>query len=274
MTDSYWTIETAAATDRGRRRAENEDAYFCDASIGIFMVADGMGGANAGEVASAMSVDKFVGFLEPFLGDEDATIPFELQENEDSRTTVLMQAALSANSAVYEKANEDPDHRGMGSTLTAAIVFHNDLYITHIGDSRCYRIRTDTIDQITADHSKVQEMVSQGLLTEEAARSHPQRNIITRCIGRKKKLKPDIFTIDFDLADTFLLCSDGLNDMVPDDVIHRIVTESLDLEIAATRLVNAANDRGGRDNITVVLLRFVPESTETIDTYGDQDQEN
>lgn len=249
-------IDCYALTDKGRRRSQNEDAFICDEDYAIFLVADGMGGENYGEVASRLTADHFVQLITPFITDEDVTIPFDTPEDGDHFTAVVIHAVEGTNRAVYEYAAEHESHRGMGSTLTAAIARGGFLYVAHVGDSRLYRIQTDEIFQITEDHTKVQEMVQRDILTPEEARKHPQKNIITRCVGRNRRLKPDVFTTDFNDGDIFLICSDGLNDMIEDDEIHRIVVESDTLETAAVGLVELANENGGKDNITVVLFRL------------------
>ena len=256
MSSTEYVAECYAATDKGRRRDLNEDAYICDPGKAIFAVADGMGGENYGEVASQLTVEHFSQLITPFITDEDTTIPFDIPDDGDHFTVALVHAIEGANNAVYQYAAENESHKGMGSTLTAAVYQGNILYVAHIGDSRLYRIREDGIEQITEDHSKVQEMVQKGLLTPEEARNHPQKNIITRCVGRKKRIRSDVLTVDLLDEDVFLLCSDGLNDMLKDESIHQIVSESDDFETAANLLVQAANDKGGKDNITVVLFRL------------------
>ena len=249
-------IDCYALTDRGRRRSQNEDAFICDEDYAIFLVADGMGGENYGEVASRLTADHFVQLIIPFITDEDVTIPFDTPEDGDHFTAVMIHAVEGTNRAVYEYAIEHESHKGMGSTLTAVVVRDGFLYVAHVGDSRLYRIQSDEIIQITEDHTKVQEMVQKEILTPEEARKHPQKNIITRCVGRNRRLKPDVFATDFTNDDIFLICSDGLNDMIEDDEIHRIVVESDSLETAAGGLVELANENGGKDNITVVLFRL------------------
>ena len=255
-------IICAAATDTGKKRNQNEDTFICDQDRAIFLVADGMGGENYGEDASRFTAEHFSQIVTPFIFDEDATIPFDLPDDGDYFTGAMMHAADGANTAVYEYAEAHESHRGMGSTLTAAVQFRQSIYIAHIGDSRLYRVRGDDIQQMTEDHTKVQEMVRKEILTPEEARNHPQKNIITRCIGRKKRPRFDIFTIDYCDEDVFLICSDGLNDMIGDEEIHRIVVDSNSLETAAHQLVETANQNGGKDNITVVLFKVIEDGDE------------
>ena len=248
-------IHSAVATDTGKIRAQNEDSFVCDVDKAIFLVADGMGGENYGEVASRLTAEHFTQFLTPFISDEDATIPFDFPEDGDFFMGAMVHAAEGANFAVYHFAETNDSHKGMGSTLTAAVVFQETVYVAHVGDSRLYRIRDDQIHQVTEDHTKVQEMVSKNILTPEEARNHPQKNIITRCVGRRKRIKIDVFTPEYLEKDIFLICSDGLNDMLTDEEMERIVMDSDSLEAAANQLVDDANLRGGKDNITVVLFQ-------------------
>ena len=273
MTDSEIIIDWGGTSDRGMRRNLNEDTYVCDPDRMIFLVADGMGGENYGEVASRLAADFFVELITPFLLDDDVTIPFEISEDGDHFSGAMHHAVQGANEAVYAYASEHPSHKGMGSTLTATVIMGDALHIGHIGDSRLYRIQSDKIQQITKDHTKVQEMVEKNLLTPDEARKHPQKNIITRCVGRKKRLQADVFQVDYSDDDIYLICSDGLNDMVEDESILQIVQASQTLDAAAARLVETANQNGGRDNITVVLFRVnsSPEEPTTIGYAGQED---
>lgn len=245
-----------AISDRGLKRPLNEDTAVCDPDHGIFLVADGMGGESSGEVASRLTVEHFVQYILPFIEDEEATIPFEHTQEEHYFVSVLHCAAEAANTAVLEDAEEDRSRRGMGSTLTGMIYHDESLYVVHIGDSRLYRIRQGKMEQITVDHTRVQEMVNKNLITPEEAHFHPQRNIITRVVGRKKQFRPDVFSIEVDEKDIFLICSDGLYDMVPDEEIHRMIVQSENFEEAGKRLVESANQNGGKDNISLVLTQL------------------
>jgi len=244
-----------AATDTGRRRPHNEDAYGCNPDTGIFLIADGMGGENYGEVASRLTADHFIEIITPFMIDDDMTIPFDHTEDEDYFIHALKHAAKETHSAVMAFAEENKSHKGMGSTLTA-VVFHNQaLYVVHVGDSRLYRFDGRVLHQETEDHTRVQEMVNKGLITRENARSHPDRHIISRCVGRQKRMQPDLFALDLSLNSIYLICSDGLNDMVVDESISEILNSSESLELMGQSLINLANENGGKDNITVVLFQ-------------------
>ncbi|HET9546080.1 MAG TPA: Stp1/IreP family PP2C-type Ser/Thr phosphatase [Gaiellaceae bacterium] len=230
--------DRAGLTDTGRRRRRNEDSYVLDPPL--FAVADGMGGAQAGEVASRLAAAAFREYHEA-----DELEP-------ERRVEALVQ---EANRRVYERSREDANASGMGTTVTAALVEGDSVAIAHVGDSRAYRIRGDALEQLTEDHSLVADLMRSGRLTPEEAEAHPQRSVITRALGTDPEVDVDTFAVGLEPDDVFLLCSDGLTTMVPDEEILRIVHESSSLDRAASALVKAANKRGGEDNVTVVLFR-------------------
>src|SRR5918999_4283493 len=238
--------ETSGITDAGRKRRRNEDAYVLQPPL--FAVADGMGGAQAGEVASRLAVDAFREFREAD----------ELEPEE--RVAAIIQ---EANRRIYERAREDTQASGMGTTVTAALVGEESVSIGHVGDSRAYRLRDGRLEQLTDDHSLVADLVRGGRLTPEEADVHPQRSVITRALGTDAKVDVDAFTFETHPGDVILLCSDGLTTMVTDEEIVAIVGEAKNLEQAAKQLVKAANRRGGEDNVTVVL--FALEASEPKD---------
>jgi PPM family protein phosphatase len=230
-------------TDTGRRRRHNEDSYVCEPPL--FAIADGMGGAQAGEVASRLAAAVL---NEGTLGD------LEGNGLGEARLAELIQ---EANRRVYQRSNEDAAASGMGTTMTVALVDGDagTVAIGHVGDSRAYRIRGGELEQLTEDHSLVNELLKSGRLSPEEALSHPQRSVITRAIGTEPDVDVDTFTVDAQSGDLFLLCSDGLTDMITDEEILGLVARSEDdLETAARRLVEAANRSGGGDNITVVAF--------------------
>jgi PPM family protein phosphatase len=231
-------------TDPGRRRRRNEDAYV--AVPPLFAIADGMGGAQAGEVASGLAA----AVLEEATGDDRG----------EERVAALIQ---EANRRVFQRSNEDAATSGMGTTMTVALVDNADGTIAfgHVGDSRAYRVRGGELEQLTDDHSLVGELVRSGRLSPEEAESHPQRSVITRALGTEPDVDVDTFTVEAEPEDIYLLCSDGLTDMVSQRDILAAVEASTDLDDAARALVNAANAGGGEDNITVVLFQ--------IDGHGD-----
>src|SRR2546421_4868559 len=225
--------EEAYRSDVGRQRHANEDSYFADAPV--FAVADGMGGAQAGEVASRIAAGAFE---DRPVGDDE---PAEGQ---------LEEIAQEANREIHELAQEDSSRAGMGTTLTAAMVRDDEVALGHVGDSRAYVLRGGEPKRLTKDHSLVEELRRQGRLTEEQAEEHPQRSIITRALGPEPRVDVDTMTFPARDDDVFLLCSDGLTTMVSDEEIRDILVESRNLRAAVNRLVDAANRGGGRDNIT------------------------
>jgi len=251
-------IQCFGISDKGRKRAQNEDRFVCDPEKGIFLVADGMGGEKYGEVASRFTADTFVQSITPFVIDEDATLPFESGNDGDYFLRALQHAVEGAHQTVVAFAAEHPSHQGMGSTLTAAVCRSDTLYIAHVGDTRLYRLRENEFRQLTEDHSKVQEMVKKKLIKPEEARNHPQKNVITQCIGRKKNPKPDLFLELIEENDLYLLCSDGLTDMLEDENIRNLLLQSKTPERSGQTLVDQANLFGGKDNITVVIFQFCP----------------
>ncbi|MBA2460659.1 MAG: Stp1/IreP family PP2C-type Ser/Thr phosphatase [Actinobacteria bacterium] len=234
---------SAVVSDTGRRRRRNEDSYVCEPPL--FAVADGMGGAQAGEVASGLAA----AVLEEANGDE-------LREE---RIVELIQ---EANRRVFQRSHEDPAASGMGTTMTVAVTGPGGtVSIGHVGDSRAYRVRAGRLEQLTKDHSLVGELMRSGKLSPEEAESHPQRSVITRAVGTEPDVDVDTFTVDTEPGDVFLLCSDGLTDMVSDEGIQSVMVEREgDLESAAQKLVETANSSGGEDNITVVVFEIVEDS--------------
>jgi PPM family protein phosphatase len=237
-------VEEAARTDTGRQRRNNEDAYFARAPA--YAVADGMGGAQAGEVAARIATETFEEGL------DDARAPAER----------LSRVAAEANRRIFHHAQEDRSRSGMGTTLTAALVDGEEVTIVHVGDSRAYLLRDGELRQLTRDHSLVEELRRQGQLSTEEAEEHPQRSIITRALGAEPEVELDVQTHQAKTGDVFLLCSDGLTTMVRDERLHDILADSRSLEQAADALVREANARGGRDNVTAILFRVAAEGEE------------
>jgi PPM family protein phosphatase len=231
--------EEAHKTDTGRQRQANEDSYFARAPV--FAVADGMGGAQAGEVASRIAARAFE--RRRATSDEG---PAEGQ---------LEKIAKEANREIHKLAQEDSSRAGMGTTLTAAMLRDDEVALGHVGDSRAYLLRNGELKRLTKDHSLVEELRRQGRLTEEQAEEHPQRSIITRALGPEPSVNVDTMTFPARDGDVFLLCSDGLTTMVSDDQIREILVSSKNLRVAVHKLVDAANRGGGRDNITAVAFR-------------------
>jgi PPM family protein phosphatase len=231
-------IEQAGRTDVGRQRSANEDSLVVNPPL--FAVADGMGGAKAGEVASAVAV-------EAVEGATDSGEPTEAQ---------LANIVRQANRRIYDLAVADESRRGMGTTLTMAKLHGDEVSLAHVGDSRAYRLRDGRLEQLTRDHSLVAELERSGQITAEAAEHHPQRSIITRALGPEPDVEVDTYTMAGREGDLFLICSDGLTSMVSDDEVGSILRAAGSLEEAAEELVRAANQSGGKDNITVILFRL------------------
>ena len=226
-------------TDTGRKRRRNEDAYVCEPPL--FAIADGMGGAQAGEVASRLAAAALRESGAKTLGGE-------------RRISDLIQ---EANRRVYDRSSTDPNTSGMGTTITVALVENDNVAFGHVGDSRAYLIRDGRMEQVTEDHSLVNELLKSGKLSREEAESHPQRSVITRALGTDPDVDVDTFTIAAEVGDVFLLCSDGLTDMVGEGEILELVERSRDdLNSALKSLVRAANRSGGDDNITVVAFEI------------------
>jgi serine/threonine protein phosphatase PrpC len=230
--------DTIWKTDTGRQRRDNEDNAFVRAPL--FVVADGMGGAQAGEVASALAVEEFRQAL-PDSGTPEERLSGRIRE---------------ANRRIYERSRVEHEHAGMGTTLTAVYVDDDNLAVAHVGDSRAYLFRDGGLVRLTQDHSLVEELVRQGKLTEAQAAEHPQRSIITRALGIEGDVEVDTWTYPVRAGDVVLLCSDGLTSMIDEDQVAQILGGEASLDRAGDRLIRAANDAGGRDNITVVLFRL------------------
>jgi len=241
--------DSAGITDAGRKRRRNEDSFVREPPL--FAVADGMGGAQAGEVASRLAAAAFREFHEADELDPEGRVAAIIQE---------------ANRRIYERARSDAQASGMGTTITAALVSGGSVSIGHVGDSRAYRLRQGKLEQLTEDHSLVADLVRSGRLTPEEADAHPQRSVITRALGTDLQVDVDTFTVEAQADDVIVLCSDGLTTMVDDEEIARTVANADSLEQATKALVKAANRAGGEDNVTVVLFRLEGEPASIEDT--------
>jgi len=236
-------FEVGRLTDRGRVRENNEDSLYVDGEIGLFIVADGMGGHNAGEVASRMVVGHIRMHVEKALS------------STDDISSLLDDAVSSANEAIYEKSVEDDSLSGMGTTVVVAILRADKLYVAHVGDSRAYMLEDAELKPLTKDHTVVNNWISRGVITKEEARKHPMGHGLTRAVGVEDEIEVDIGVFPY-TNETVLLCSDGLTDMVAEDAIAAILMDVPDLQEACDRLVDLANQRGGRDDITVVVFKI------------------
>lgn len=235
----------------GRHRNKNEDAIFLyDQPYGclpnLYIVADGMGGHQAGEYASSLAIQCFCEFVREHR-DHEIT--------RDNLNAFLHDAILYTNNHVYSKAQNDPNYNGMGTTFLVAVFLEDKIYVAHVGDSRVYLIQGDRIRQLTLDHSFVEEMVRKGEITEKEALHHPNRNIITRAVGTNSTVDVDFYTEDITDETLTLMCSDGLSNMLDEEEILHIVKGNADLEDLSQALVDRANEKGGFDNISVIIIR-------------------
>jgi PPM family protein phosphatase len=238
----------AALTDVGRKRASNEDSFGFSVEHGAYVVCDGMGGAAAGEIASSLAVGEVLRLLEGRK---------ENAEGAEAETMPAMaeQAVHAANEVVFSRAQGDDKLSGMGTTLVVLVAEKDRLWVLNVGDSRCYRLRNNCLEQLTMDHSLVEELVRLGRMTPDEALNSPLRNVITRALGTQSSIIPDVFELEAEAGDLYLLCSDGLPREISDETIASILKMDLSLEELCADLVNAAKKAGGNDNITCVLVR-------------------
>lgn len=241
-------MRIGALSDIGKRRTANEDSYFIYRNQNLLggMVADGMGGENAGETASSMACD----IIKEYIMNE-----FNPEMDYMQLAETVRRAFIEANGKIFEYSKKDKRLEGMGTTATLAIIYKNKLIVVHVGDSRVYLIDEDGICRHTKDHSYVQELLSRGEITKEFAENHPAKNYITRAVGSEDILKADVMVSDYH-GETVLICSDGLSNMLCDSQIEEIVKNSEDLQSDAVELVKLANIKGGFDNITVVIFSY------------------
>ena len=250
-------LRCVGATDTGRVREHNEDTIGTDADVGLVVLADGMGGYKSGEVASGIAVRTLLGLIKEAVERQDLTVTDP--ETGLSRPGILLRDAIHrANKIIYQTARTQPNCEGMGTTVVAGLFFDDKLTIAHVGDSRMYRLRENRLEQVTQDHSLMQELVSRGFYTPEEAARAAAKNFVTRALGVEPNVEVEVTEIPVVKDDLFLLCSDGLSDMVEDDDIQlTISTFGANLETLAKQLVLLSNENGGRDNISVVLARVL-----------------
>jgi protein phosphatase len=249
-------IEAFGRTDVGRRRKINEDSYLVSPETSLYAVCDGMGGHNAGEVASRMAIETISGFIERSAVEKEITWPWGLDANLSFDANRLKTAIRLANARVFQAADNREELTGMGTTVVTAIVTGDVMTIGSAGDSRCYLVRAGELKQLTRDDSWVSAALGEGILNSDDVEHHPLRNVITKAVGARDAIDLDVIEHDLQPGDVVMLCSDGLHGMIHDQEIGRILVASLpSLEEASAHLVDAANEAGGRDNVTVVLLR-------------------
>jgi protein phosphatase len=259
MSDLASTLEIASCTDPGMVRSHNEDSIASDPARGLVVLADGMGGYNAGEVASGMATTVIVTEMRQIL---TGTEPHQIdpRTNQTIAARLLREQVLKANSSIYQAAQSQPQYAGMGTTLVVSLFYDNRVLVAHLGDSRLYLMRENALRQVTRDHSLLQEQIDSGLLTLEQAKNAQHKNLVTKALGIDPSVEPEIHEYPTRPGDIYLLCSDGLCDMVEDeDIGMTLQTLGANLKLAAQQLVQMANDNGGRDNVSVILVRVLRE---------------
>lgn len=240
-------MKVFAKSDIGRAREMNQDAYYASQpsdTVGLYIVADGMGGYKGGEIASELAVTATKNFIENNFA--------EIEHTKEKLQELVKNAIEYANMLVYEKSKEVKELEGMGTTIEVALVHNNRVYIGHVGDSRVYRIRKNFIRKLTTDHSYVEKLVKDGKISKEEAVHHPKKNMLTRALGCTSFVEPDVSVKGFLKEDILVLTSDGLTNMVSDNEIYNIITDNI--EVATDKLIKRANEAGGLDNITVIVV--------------------
>lgn len=243
-------IKAYAKSDKGKVREINQDYFYISNSLDevqLYILADGMGGYNGGEIASSLAVQTSKNYIENNFKD--------IEKDRDSIIQLLGSSMEYANMVVYEKSKENPELQGMGTTLEICLIYNNKAYIGHIGDSRIYRIRKQFIRKLTQDHSYVQKLVKEGTITNEQAAHHPQKNMLMKALGCNAFVEPDVMVKGFLKDDILIICSDGLTNLVNQETIYEMASKNI--EQATKDLVNLANDRGGYDNITVIVIKNI-----------------
>lgn len=249
-------MECYGLTDVGKKREKNEDSLLVNADLGLFMVADGMGGHLGGEFASKIAVKTVEETIQRLLGDPEATLATDSVFDRNDPGELLKYALKVASQRIYEEACRNTNLRGMGTTAVVLFIRDGRGFIGHVGDSRAYLVRNGEVRQLTADHSLVAEQLRAGFITEEELKHHKFKNIITRSVGFQNEVEIDLLIRDLEAGDRFLLCSDGLTNLVEDSDLHKIVLKNPPKE-ACKKLIDLANKRGGDDNITVVITNIL-----------------
>ena len=250
-------LRCVGMTDTGKVREHNEDTIAFDADIGLLVLADGMGGYNAGEVASGIAVKTILNLVRESVDRQDLkTLD---RESGMSRPSIILRDAIHrANKIIYQTARTQPNCEGMGTTVVSMLFFDNRASIAHVGDSRLYRLRSDKFEQVTMDHSLLQELVDRGFYSAEEAQRAANKNYVTRALGVEPNVDVEVQEVPVQKGDFYALCSDGLSDMVEDDDMHlTLTTFGANLDTVAKQLIQLANDNGGRDNISVVMANVL-----------------
>ncbi len=248
---------SAALTHPGMKRELNEDSFVILENEGVFVVADGMGGHNAGEVASKIAIDTIAEFFHAAAEDDDMTWPYKLDPTLALDANKLMVGIKFANKRIFKQSSEDAACSGMGTTVVSILAKDgsDELYVAHVGDSRCYCFYEGELTQVSEDHSLVNEYIKAGQITKEQAKTFPHKNVIMRALGMKDNVLVDIQKRTARAGEIYLLCSDGLSDMVPDSEMEKILASGIPLNEMTKQLVDMANANGGKDNITVILVK-------------------
>jgi serine/threonine protein phosphatase PrpC len=253
-------IDSGGVTDLGRVRLNNEDSFRIVEPLNLFILSDGMGGEAHGEIASSLAVDTIERVCSSSKVDLEVTLAGASGENWTEQTRLLENAVLQANLGIYQSSQEHPEQRGMGATLTAGWINGSKLSLAHVGDSRAYLLRTGNLQQLTNDHSLVAEQVRRGIITPQQAEESEMQSVLLRALGAHPEVDVDIDEFDLFPRDVLLLCSDGLTRMVTEPEIAGTLQAETDPEKAAQKLVDLANERGGLDNVTVIVARLQDES--------------
>ncbi len=249
-------VKACGLSDVGMIRIHNEDCFEIDAQRQLFVVADGMGGHSHGEIASRIAVESIREFVDRAL-DQDQTWPFAYEANFQHHSNALKSAIRLAHNSVLTAIQRDVSLHGMGTTVASFLLSRDTAAVAHVGDSRVYRLREGVLECLTQDHTWVNEQVLAGFLSEDQARTHPLKNVVTRALGGDAEIDVDLQEIDVEPGDLYLLCSDGLTTMLRDSEIQGLVTEHRSLDKICRLLVQEANSRGGLDNVTVLMVRVV-----------------
>ena len=249
-------VRFAGATNIGRKRDHNEDSIHLPTDARLCMVADGMGGHASGEVASRLAVDIVVEYFRDTADQQTLTWPYKVDRDLRADVNRMTTSIMLANLEIWERSQREARFKGMGTTCVAVYFLDDSLIIGHVGDSRCYRARNTELVQLTEDHSLINDYIRMKRVTPEEAENWPHKNVIVRALGMKESVQVDIMTDKAHIGDTYLLCSDGLTGMVKDDQMQHILMTERDLDRAVDRLITAANEEGGIDNISVVLARI------------------
>ncbi|MGF1511877.1 MAG: Stp1/IreP family PP2C-type Ser/Thr phosphatase [Myxococcota bacterium] len=250
-------LRYAGLTHVGMKRTHNEDNFALLPAESLYIVADGMGGHASGEVASQMAVETIMNFFRMTTQDKEVTWPYREDRSLRYDENRLITAVKFANQRIFEAASREPRFKGMGTTIVAAFFTHEGAYLGHVGDSRAYRIRRKSIEQLTDDHSLLNDYIKANRLTEQEIENFPHKNVIVRALGMKEDVEVDLARLQPEAGDIYLLCSDGLSGMLDDEHMMEVILESDKLETACHRLVDAANEEGGNDNITAALIEMV-----------------